>query len=125
MHGLSKEKIKLKERLFDLEQALGLKQQKLLMEKSEINREKEFIARLKEQSLCVECLRGINNKGENNNYNNLQPSPFQHNPIRSSGDGLELSDFNNPVKISQILTPKEQAYFLHENKYLQELVKRK
>lgn len=122
-HSLSKEKIKLKERVYELDQALALKEQKMFAEKSELVREKEFIEKMREQSLCPGCLKGTSNQSlvptSSQNLHNFNPFG-----TRSSGDGGPTLDYGPATKISQILTPHEKAYFLHESKYLEELMRR-
>jgi len=114
----------MKERVFEIEQKLVMREQKLFQEKSELMREKMFVDKLRDQLLCPGCLSSI--KGVST-LTHMAPPPYFH-QLRSDGDGVDVGigdgggNIGRMFQLSRMnLTPTEDAYFRKESLYLDHL----
>lgn len=124
----AKEKSKMKERFFEMEQKLVIREQKLFQDKSELMREKEFVDKLRDQMLCPGCLNSLKSVSS---LIDLTSTPYLK-QMRSQGDGVDFGVglvsrdgsriSNNDEIFRQMpgfnLTLDEDAYFRKESKYL-------
>jgi len=120
MKEANKEKSRMKERYFEIEQTLRMKEQKLYQDKCDLLKEKEFMDKLRDQLLCPGCLN--TSKCVSSSALLHLSAPPSYNSMRSDGDGVELMNDTNlltTVPVPKLtLSPQEDAFFRSRNKLL-------
>ena len=112
--AIEKERAQWKEQQYGHDQRLRLREQKLIQEKTELMREKEFLEKLRDQALCPGCMKSIHQ--------------IHALTSRSEGDGLDISIMSNTAEMSSklhtinsVLPSEDAAYFQKESVYLDDL----
>jgi len=111
---LERERTKLRDNWQLLEDKLKSQESSFQHEKMELDRERQFLERLRSEMLCSSCLNPITMGRNNDFFRAHQSSNNNPHPLRSEGDGLDVTRI-------EALSNEDKEYFKNESQYLDQL----